>query len=242
MMTNQDFLNRILDSFKSFIDIGTSRSTAKLKPLHGAIASDIAERLGYGYSIMSQGYGDDREGKIEGRYVDKMVDITIKERKTNKPIAGIAVKFVMQNYSQNSNNYFENMLGETANIRTSNCPYFQIFIILDKLPYYKNSGELSKWEEFTDHNITKYCKLSYDDIDSYYHTPNKTLIYVVHSIPEAPENSVVTKSAYMDYYRQNIPTLRLTQHQYPNIKSDGAVILNDYEKFMDKVYHTIMAR
>lgn len=242
MMTNQDFLNRILDSFKSFIDIGTSRSTAKLKPLHGAIASDIAERLGDGYSIMSQGYGDDREGKIEGRYVDKTVDITIKERRTNKPIAGIAVKFVMQNYSQNSNNYFENMLGETANIRTSNCPYFQIFIILDKLPYYKNSGELSKWEEFTDHNITKYCKLSYDDIDSYYHTPNKTLIYVVHSIPEAPENTVVTKSAYMDYYRQNIPTLRLTQHQYPNIKSDGAVILNDYEKFMDKVYHTIMAR
>jgi hypothetical protein len=43
----------------------------------------------------------------------------------------------MQNYSQNSNNYFENMLGETANIRSSNIPYFQIFIIPDEIPYYK---------------------------------------------------------------------------------------------------------
>ena len=242
MLTNQRFLEKILDSFKSFVDIGTSRSTAKLKPLHGAIASDIAERLGDSYYIKSQGYGDDKEAKIEGRYVDKMVDITIKERKTDKPVAGIAVKFVMQNYSQNSNNYFENMLGETANIRTADCPYFQIFIILDKLPYYKNSGELSKWEEFTDHNIIKYCKLSYDDIERFYHTPNKTLIYVVHVIPEAPEDSVITKSAYMKYYRNNTPNLRLTRHQYPNIKTGGSVILNDYEKFMDKVYHTIMAR
>jgi hypothetical protein len=122
------------------VSIGTSRSTAKLKPLHGAIAQDIANRLGNNYIVKSQGYGDDKEASIKGRYVDKMVDITIKDRSTRHDVAGIAVKFVMQNYSQNSNNYFENMLGETANIRTANCPYFQIFIILDKLPYYKNSG------------------------------------------------------------------------------------------------------
>ncbi len=242
MLTNQGFLDKILNSFKSFINIGTSRSTAKLKPLHGAIANDIAEKIGVGYTIKSQGYGDDKEAKIKGRYVDKMVDITIKDNITNKPIAGIAVKFVMQNYSQNSNNYFENMLGETANIRTINCPYFQIFIILDKLPYYKNNGELFKWEKFTDHNITKYCKLSYDDTDYSYHTPNKTLIYVVHLIPDAPENAIITKAEYMNYYKKNIPTLQLTQHQYPGIKFNGAVILNDYEKFIDKVYHTIMAR
>lgn len=73
-------------------------------------------------------------------------------KKGERAVAGLAVKFVMQNYSQNSNNYFENMLGETANIRCGNCPYFQIFIILDKLPYYQRSGELSRWETFTAHN------------------------------------------------------------------------------------------
>lgn len=36
-----------------------------------------------------------------------MVDITINYK--GKAIAGYAVKFAMRNYSQNSNNYFENM-------------------------------------------------------------------------------------------------------------------------------------
>lgn len=242
MMTNQDFLSTILGSFKSFVSIGTSRSTAKLKPLHGAIARDIASILGRDYIIKSQGYGDDREGNIKGRYIDKMVDITILHRATLKAVAGIAVKFVMQNYSQNSNNYFENMLGETANIRTANCPYFQIFIILDKLPYYQNSGTISKWEEFTDHNISKYCKLSFDDTDLFYHTPNKTLIYVVHVMPEINANTIHTKDAYLTYYRINEPSIRLTNHNYPSIKVDGSVIMNNYELFIDKVYHTIMAR
>ena len=88
----------------------------------------------------------------------------------------------MQNYSQNSNNYFENMLGETANIRAAKCPYFQIFIILDKLPYYKKdtTKSIQKWETFTEHNASKYVTLSKDNIDVFFHTPNKTLIYVVH--------------------------------------------------------------
>lgn len=241
-MKNQTFLDKISESFKYFISTGTSRSTARLKPLHGAIARDIAERLGKDFLVKSQGYGDDREAKIEGRYIDKMVDIAIFERKTMKPAAGIAVKFVMQNYSQNSNNYFENMLGETANIRSANCPYFQIFIILDELPYYKNTGEITKWEEFTNHNIIKYRRLSKDDTNLFYHTPDKTLIFVVHTTPEVKRNIVHTKTGYLSFYRQNEPTLSLTKHQYPDFSDNGTVIINDYEKFMSKIYHTIMAR
>lgn len=55
--------------------------------------------------------------------------------KNRKVAAGIGVKFVMQNYFQNSNNYFENILGETAHIRSKRIPYFQIFIIPDILPH-----------------------------------------------------------------------------------------------------------
>ena len=133
-MDNHDFLKVISNSFKKFLETG-SRNNEKLKILHSAIATDIVNRLGNGYSVHSLGIGKGQEMKVNGRYIDKTVDITI--MKAGKPIAGIAVKFVMQNYSQNSNNYFENMLGETANIRTKGLPYFQIFIILDKIPYYK---------------------------------------------------------------------------------------------------------
>ncbi len=233
-MNNAAFLEVISNSFNAFIQSGTSRSTQKLKPLHGAIARDLSERLGKEYEIISQGFGSNREGTISGRYIDKKADITIK--KGDRIIGGIAVKFVMQNYFQNSNNYFENMLGETANIRCNGYPYFQIFIILDKLPYYKKDKTLSKWEEFSDHNVCKYVTLSNDDTTKYYHTPNKTLIYVIH-IPDNEKLGSVQE--YMDYYKQLDFKIELSNHRYEHFGS--AVILNDYEKFSDKVYHTILA-
>lgn len=233
-LTNQEFLMVISQSFGEFIESGTSRSTAKLKPLHGAIAKDLAQRLGNSYDVWSQGYGFDREAEIKGRYMEKKVDITIKRNNTS--IAGIAVKFVMQNYSQNSNNYFENMLGETANIRCNSFPYFQIFIILDRLPYYDKKKNIKKWETFTEHNISKYVALAKDNIEMFYHTPNKTLIYVVH-IPD--NDDLYTLDDYLDYYRENPFNIEVSKHHY---SLDGnAVIINDFEEFMDKVYHTILA-
>ena len=83
-LTNQAFINKVLSSFKEFVDCGTSRSTAKLKPLHGAIADDIATRLGADYEVWSQGYGDGKEKKIGGRYIDKAVDITIINKKNEQ--------------------------------------------------------------------------------------------------------------------------------------------------------------
>ena len=233
-MNNQAFLTAIKHSFDDFIISGTSRSTAKLKPLHGAIAKDLLQRLGSTYSIKSQGIGDDREGKIQGRYIDKCVDITIYHY--GQAVAGIAVKFVMQNYSQNSNNYFENMLGETANIRANGIPYFQVFIILDRLPYYNRKKEITKWESFTEHNVGKYITLSEDNIDDFRHTPNKTLIYVVH-VPDC--DSAQNNDAYLRFYRGGQFELTVSKNHYQSF--GPAVILNDYETFMEKVYHTIMA-
>lgn len=240
MLSNYQFLEKIQTSFKEFIKCKTSRSTAKLKPLHGAIAQDIAKRLGDEYKIWSQGYDEDKEIKINGRYIDKNVDITIVNKQTERPVAGIAIKFVMQNYSQNSNNYFENMLGETANIRTANCPYFQIFIILDKLPYYQKNGTIKKWEKITEHNMQKYSVLAKDNIEQFMHTPNKTLIYVVHVSPDIPEETK-TKEEYMNYYNKhkNKLCIKKSENEYKELKKGGNIIFNNYKSFMDKIYHTI---
>lgn len=232
--SNETFLQVISKSFHEFLSCGTSRSTAKLKPLHGAIAQDLSELLGSGYEIWSQGFERDKEAEITGRYINKKVDITVK--RDGKPIAGIAVKFVMQNYSQNSNNYFENMLGETANIRCNDFPYFQVFIILDKLPYYDRQKNIKKWETFTKHNVSKYITLSQDDVAVYLHAPNKTLIYVVH----IPDNELLaTLDEYRAYYSTQTYPLTLSSHAYDTF--GRSVILNDYVQFIDKVYHTIKA-
>lgn len=235
-MDNQEFLKVISSSFKIFLNTG-SRSNEKLKILHGAIAKDLLKRLGSGYSISSLGINDGREANIEGRYIDKKVDITVLHG--NQVVAGIGVKFVMQNYSQNSNNYFENMLGETANIRCSDIPYFQIFIIPERLPYYKNNGDFQKWEVFTQHNSYKYLKLSEDNIELSVHTPSKTLLFVIKlpAMMYEPED----KNAYNDYYRQmgTIP-ITLSNKNYGNFSR--AVVFNDYEDFAVKVVHYILSR
>lgn len=167
--------------------------------------------------------------------MQKRVDITIKSSDTHEILAGIGIKFVMQNYAQNSSNYFENMLGETANIRCNNYPYFQVFVIFDKLPYYNIRKEITHWETFTDHNIEKYMKLSDDNIDAYRHTPNKTLIFVVHLTDTKP--TATTQAEYLDFYRTNEYQISISENEYPEF--GRAVILNDYAQFIEKVYHAI---
>lgn len=236
-LTNENFLHVIENSFCAFLEKGTSRSTDKLKPLHGKIAEDIANILGCEYSVYSQGYENGKEKEIRGRYYSKKVDIVILHK--GKTIAGIGVKFIQQNYSQNSNNYFENMLGETANIRTTKIPYFQIFIIPDTLPYYEKEKSIKKWEDFSSHNASKYGVLSQDNTDVYYHTPKKTLIYVIHiPMPLSVDSRPKNQDGYISYYRTNDINVTLSKTKF---SFGDTVILNDYETFRTKVYHTIMA-
>ncbi len=197
MADNNDFLKTIQQAFHKYLQT-SSRSNEKLIILHGKISSDLQELLP-DYTIQSLGTGDGKEQNITGKYLDKKVDIKIS--KDNKTICGISVKYVMSNYSQNSNNYFENMLGETANIRSYNIPYFQILILQEKMPYFKNNGFISKIEEITKHNIDKYVKLSNDNTDIYMHTPNKTLL-IITKIPEINLKITKTKQDYIDNYTE----------------------------------------
>ena len=238
-MNNGEFLEVIKQSFASYLDVQTSRSTAKLKILHGEIAKDLAARLGGGYKVKSQGIGNGKEGKIVGRYYDKNVDVTI--LKDDKPLAGVGIKFVMRNYLQNSNNYFESMLGETANIRSNRIAYFQIFIIFSKVPYFKSSGKFKKYDEINKHNLQKYFTLSKDDIDAFFHAPNKTLLVVVKLKDEGEkfENS----SEFNAHYKSRINDANLIDYDDALLPDGlgGSVIFNDYEAFLDKIYHAILA-
>lgn len=233
-MNNSQFLAILKKSFITYLQTG-ARSNKKLGVLHGAISKDLQERLhDNNYSVYSLGYGICKEHKINGRYVDKAVDITIAEN--NMPVAGIAVKYVMSNYSQNSNNYFENMLGETANIRCAKIPYFQIFIISDKIPYFDKDGGISKWEMINEHNLNKYIKLSNDNIDTYLHTPNKTLLFIVRIQDKKAVTKISDKHEYQNYYLNNDFDMAVSAL---NFDFGNTIVYNDYDKFIDKVVHAI---
>ncbi len=72
----------------------------------------------------------------------------------------------------------------------------------------------------------------------YFHTPNKTLLYVVH-IPDNDELLGKTAQEYMDFYAKNDSLISLSSHSY--VGFGNSIVLNDYESFISKVYHTIKA-
>ncbi len=232
-MNNSRFLDVLKESFITYLKTNP-RSNKKLEVLHGAISKDLQERLGDKYSVFSLGFEKGKEKKIIGRYVDKTVDITVAEN--GKPIAGIAVKYVMSNYKQNSNNYFENMLGETANIRSAKIPYFQIFIIPDSVPYFKKGGEISKPEKINEHNLKKYIVLSKDDVNEFLHTPVKTLVFIVHIQDNDESHKFVDKKEYADFYINNDFDMTVS-----DLKFDfgNSIIYNDYDIFIQKVVYSI---
>lgn len=233
-MNNAQFLSILKESFLTYLKTG-ARSNKKLEILHGAISSDLQERLNdRSYSIYSLGYGLGTEHKISGRYLDKTVDITVAEN--NTPIAGIAIKYVMSNYSQNSNNYFENMLGETANIRSAKIPYFQIFVIPDKIPYFDKDGGIAKWETINEHNLKKYIKLSNDNIETFLHTPNKTLVFIVHIRDKNAPAKISDKQEYKQFYLNNDFDMTLSSL---NFVFGSTIVYNNYEKFINKVVYSI---
>ena len=240
MLTNEKFLSVVKDSFRYYLARGITQSPAELKTLHGEIVKNLSELYGPDFTIESQGYCGDSECCVEGRYYPKKVDITIRHK--GKPIAGYAVKFVMRNYSQNSNNYFENMLGETANLRANGIPYFQIFIIFDKVPYYKAGGAFHKWDVITRHNLDKYIKLSRDNPSVFYHTPEKTLIVLL-SLKERPGASFVNEKDYAAYYITRItePDLITYSNQISDVFGD-TVILNDYENFAQRTVNIVKGK
>lgn len=233
-MNNLEFLQKVKEAFDKFLTTG-SNSNEKLKILHGAIAEELQNKLGNSYTVHSLGLGDGKEQSMLGRYMDKKVDIGIE--KDGKIIAAIALKFIMQNYGQNSNNYFENMLGETANIRTTGKPYFQIIILPSKVPYYEDGGKLKKIEKIQKHHLKKYINLSNDNIDLYFHTPNKTLLYLI-DIPDFPA-TVTNRTEYKNYYIEN-NDFEICESKEPYTFGD-LFIYNDYEKFIEKIYHYIMS-
>ncbi len=100
-------------------------------------------------------------------YYPKALDITIFSNK--KPIVTVSFKFVTSNYAQNSNNYFENLLGETANIKRIGVGFVHFLVLRGHTPYYYKAagnerGGLKRIEILSEHHIKKYIKL-FEDSD-----------------------------------------------------------------------------
>jgi len=164
MYNENDFLKALSQSFENYLEFG-ARSTEKLKPIHLFLANTLQNIFGEGYQTHYLGENS-KELTVEGKYYPKDIDITVTHNE--KPIFCLGLKFVTSNYKQNANNYFEGMMGETANIQRQNIPYAQVIVLRYETPYYKKGldeqkdKKTSKIEVINQKDLSKYVNLVFD--------------------------------------------------------------------------------
>lgn len=166
MTTDHDLLIKSLGlAYSAYFEHGP-RSTAKLLPLHGFFHDQIEAHL---IPIL----GDDTvtvrsmkaatgEMKVPGTLYHKNVDIAVEM--SGLCIGAVSLKFVVTNYKQNANNYFEHLMGETANIRSAGIPYASFSVIPIRPKYLTKAGvnargEAARTEQLTRENLLKYINL-----------------------------------------------------------------------------------
>jgi len=211
----ESFLKAISKTFRAYNTFG-ARSNKKLIPIHKWFADIIESKLGKGYAVRS--LGKDGEFKLDGKYYPKTLDIAIFKNK--KIIATISFKFVTSNYKQNSNNYFENLLGETANIRRVNIGFAHFLVLRAHTPYYdKNIGNLrgkeKKIEILNENDLVKYVKL-FNDLDF----PHK---------PEVLGMAIIDFDKRKHAYFENLGNLKLST-ETKHILENQLSITNFIEK------------
>lgn len=173
----QRFLAAMMVAYQKYVDYGP-RSNEKLKVVHGWLRDEISKRLGDEYELIGYSAAGQRgvEKKVEGMYYAKNVDLHIERSGTDLGV--VSVRFVNSNYKQNINNYFEQQLGETANIRSNNIVYGNMFLLTHPIPYYKRDRKKVEWlEKISDDMITRYVKLLRDH--QHPHSPDVQAVALV---------------------------------------------------------------
>ena len=119
----------------------SKRSNKRIIPLHTFLGNNISKNIKY-------------EVKLKGLFNDKNVDLYSDYIKT-----AYEVKLIVCNYKQNSNNYFENMIGATINLKQNGYRVVQLVFIPKYLPHFNKEGILKSIEYISDRDIQKYEKL-----------------------------------------------------------------------------------
>jgi hypothetical protein len=157
------------ESYNRYLEDG-ARSTSKLLPLHKSLGATF-KALHPTANLISKWGELDGELKSPGAYYPKNVDIaavvgsisssgsTFTVESKDQILGLLGIKFVVTNFKQNANNYFENLMGETANIQQLGIPYSHFIAIPVEIPWLRKDGSVARIEILSSADIAKYKKL-----------------------------------------------------------------------------------
>ena len=154
--------SRCLDALRKAWQRGVKspRSPRKLDVLHGWIRRELLERLPdyQMYGRTTDGGSNSQERTVDGKYYRKKVDIVIE--RDERELGAISVKLIQSSYKKNSVNYFEQQLGETANLRRQRLVYGNLIFMPHPIPL--RVGAEWRTEYLTDDSLDRYRKLVTD--------------------------------------------------------------------------------
>lgn len=163
---NKNFIKYAIDKSLQQVYKYGRRSPNRVKYIHYWIRNYVQNRLGNNYRCYSYNplsVKDNKEIKVAGKFYSKNSDITICNNE-EKILGVISVKFILSNYKQNSNNYFESMIGECYNLKANGIKYGHIIICPLNIPYYDINSKLKKIETLKSNDIMKYTELNNSNI------------------------------------------------------------------------------
>jgi predicted nucleic-acid-binding Zn-ribbon protein len=193
----EGFYNAVKGSYFNYLLYG-DRSVEKLKPLHFWIGNTIKRFLSNEYDLY---FLNGKEVQTEGEYYTKIIDVGIVKKGIEVTVKrsgyrtvfyipkiemAISIKFITSNFKQNANNYFENLLGECANLRARGMKFGHFVVFRDKIPYFQRSKAIRNWEILEDEDIKKYIKL-FQEREKYLHAPNFIGLEIVNISPIVEE-------------------------------------------------------
>jgi len=224
MSYSTEFLTALTDSIKVYAESG-SNSNQKLKSLHGKIKEYISEAAvihNFNLNIVGLDRSNGKELNIPGKYFNKNVDIGILDDSRCESV--VEIKYAMQNYSQNANNYFEGMLGQTSNMQAAQILCHQVVILFDKYPYFTDDGILKSFQTVNVDSLTKYESLSFDHGA---HVPATILLIVLRN-PYLEDIAIGdSRSKYVEIIKSGTKSLAYSDIC---IKSNRILSVNDVDK------------
>ena len=147
----KQFLEIIERSFEAYATTGAnSRSSKKVTILHAGLTGLIREAIKKVFPDTTFQVKNELDVQAVNDSGRKRCDIVV--LRGSKVVAIFPVKFIMTNYSQNKNNYFESLTGEITHLKWANpdvhiCP---INIVPSIVPYKKANGVITKFEQIGD--------------------------------------------------------------------------------------------
>ncbi len=236
------FENILKQSFIESVDTPDStRSNKRLELIHGFFAKEIEKEIikleeeGFieerSLNVISKGLGSGGEFTFKGPLFNKDTDISIINKK-GEIIMAFLVKFVFSNYSQNQNNYFEQMVGESLNLSLGKVNSFNIFVIRDNTPYFTKKKESISRVEKINHKIKKHNNFTNGDIHL-----TDGLFYCTVDFNDKIVNERFSKKETLiwnEYKEELLSSLKVKEINYPLKRDcDNKKMLNLNELFQN---------